>query len=287
MANPQPNISQLDGLFAPFNKLGDLKNLMWAYQNWYDIVFGRLGLAKQTTLRLREHPGIKISGKTVLVRFKNHSIKFHVDSQNQLQSTYYAISEIFMRGGEYAGLDVHGKDVIDIGANIGDTAIYFALNGARHVDAYEPHPYSYGVAKKNIKLNNLGRRVSLYNKGIAVRDSVMSVDESKSFFGGNAVEYKKGGKRIELLSLKSIAGSRKGLVLKMDCEGYEYQALLNSEASVLKRFDSMMIEYHYGYLDLEKKLTDAGFRVTHTRPRKVYYKSGAAMYVGIIHAKTE
>jgi len=39
---------------------------------------------------------------------------------------------------QYKILGVSNKDVIDIGANIGDTAIYFAVKGARHVYAFEP-----------------------------------------------------------------------------------------------------------------------------------------------------
>ena len=40
--------------------------------------------------------------------------------------------DVFFRE-EYAFLNVDGKVVVDIGANIGDTAIYFALKGARFI----------------------------------------------------------------------------------------------------------------------------------------------------------
>jgi FkbM family methyltransferase len=33
-----------------------------------------------------------------------------------------------------------GRDVIDVGASVGDTALYFILNGARKVIAVEPLP---------------------------------------------------------------------------------------------------------------------------------------------------
>ena len=50
---------------------------------------------------------------------------------------------------QYKILDVSNKDVVDVGAALGDTAIYFALKGAKHVYAFEPYPYSYNIAKKN------------------------------------------------------------------------------------------------------------------------------------------
>ena len=51
----------------------------------------------------------------------------------------------------------NGKSLIDIGANIGDTAIYFANKGY-DVLAFEPLPHIYEIAKKNIDLNPAIRR---------------------------------------------------------------------------------------------------------------------------------
>lgn len=55
--------------------------------------------------------------------------------------------------GVYNELNVEGRDVVDIGAGIGDTAILFSLNGARRVIALEPYPYLYEKAYVNISLN--------------------------------------------------------------------------------------------------------------------------------------
>ena len=51
---------------------------------------------------------------------------------------------------EYSFLEVSDQNVIDIGANIGDSAIYFAAMGAKHVYALEPFPSSFEYAKKNV-----------------------------------------------------------------------------------------------------------------------------------------
>ncbi|WP_338604544.1 FkbM family methyltransferase [Sulfolobus tengchongensis] len=51
--------------------------------------------------------------------------------------------------------DVHGKEVIDIGANVGDTALYFAINGAKRVYSFEPLLPAYKEALGDINLNNL------------------------------------------------------------------------------------------------------------------------------------
>jgi len=58
---------------------------------------------------------------------------------------------------------------VDVGAASGDTAIYFALNGAKHVYAFEPYPYSYNIAKENIKLNHLEDKITMLNEGCGRR----------------------------------------------------------------------------------------------------------------------
>lgn len=47
-------------------------------------------------------------------------------------------------------------------------------------------------------------------------------------------------------------------------EGYEYPILLNTSNETLSHFDQMVIECHYGYLNIENRLKRVGFKVTHT-----------------------
>ncbi len=50
-----------------------------------------------------------------------------------------SVFEVF-DGRAYDNVDVYDKDVVDIGANVGDSSIYFALKGARKVVGVEPLP---------------------------------------------------------------------------------------------------------------------------------------------------
>jgi hypothetical protein len=67
---------------------------------------------------------------------------------------YWSILEIFDYG-EYKLLGVKDRVVVDVGAFVGDSPIYFALKGARKVIAIEPHPEAYVEMLENTKLNNL------------------------------------------------------------------------------------------------------------------------------------
>jgi len=66
-------------------------------------------------------------------------------------------------------LDVKGKRVLDVGASIGDTAVYFALRRATEVVAFEPYPFPYVFALKNIEVNGL-KNVKVINAGVAGRE---------------------------------------------------------------------------------------------------------------------
>ena len=152
---------------------------------------------------------------------------------------------------------------MDIGANIGDTAIYFALNGAAKVTAFEPYPYSFELAKANVASNGLSGAIELHNTAVGEKDSSILLGQGESF-GGTELSESSDGKRIEVVSLGSIAkkDGLDGALLKMDCEGSEYGIILSSGDDVLCRFSAIILEYHYGYLNLKARLEAAGFKVS-------------------------
>ena len=74
----------------------------------------------------------------------------------------YALKEIFVDEA-YRQLAVKGLSVIDIGASIADTPIYFASQGALQVCGYEPDRERYEEGKRNIERNGMHGRITLHN----------------------------------------------------------------------------------------------------------------------------
>jgi len=186
---------------------------------------------------------------------------------------------------EYGLLPVEGRTVIDIGANIGDTPVYFALRGADRVIGLEPFPRSYEIAKKNVELNNLSNKITLLLAGCAANQGHVTIDPDYiSGITSTLVDFKK-GIRVPLLTLNNILKqyniSSKDTILKMDCEGDEYQIILSTHEDTLQKFSQMQIEYHHGYIQLKEKLERSGFEVSFTRPMWNYRKQ----YMGYIYAK--
>lgn len=176
----------------------------------------------------------------------------------------------------YGDLDVQGKMVLDIGANIGDSAIYFALQGAVRVIALEPFPRIFSYLKQNIEANGLSSTITPLNAGISCRDMAIKVSSESLTDTGSQLTLEddplKGGVSVLTYSLKTLSQSfgLKDAALKMDCEGCEYDAVLNSDTDTLRKFSQIYIEYHYGGKKLTSKLEECGFQVVCSETTKFY-----------------
>jgi len=60
--------------------------------------------------------------------------------------------------------------VVDVGASNGDSAIFFALNGAERVVVLEPDPESFALAEENVRINGLEGRIRLISAALAAED---------------------------------------------------------------------------------------------------------------------
>jgi len=151
---------------------------------------------------------------------------------------------------EYSFLPVREKEVIDIGANIGDSSIYFANRGAKYVIAVEPDRISYDYAVKNIAINGYSDTIKLILAGCGSKDKFVSENE------------------LQFLTLKTLIKKYCSYpkILKVDCEGCEYDLILNASIDDLSKFSHIQIEYHFGYQNLKTKLEECGFEVTCTKP---------------------
>ena len=190
---------------------------------------------------------------------------------------------------EYRTLDVKGKVVIDIGANIGDSAIYFAKKGAKKIIGIEPLVNNYDVAKKNVELNGLSEKIELRLIGCGCEKNTRKISTERKGVYYSLVEDDPEGMDVSITTLDEIIEKIDDeIVLKIDCEGCEYEIILGSQNDVLKKFSHIAIEYHRGYKNLKTKLEDCGFRVSVTTPhynrnRVLNQKSGS--HVGFVYAK--
>jgi len=276
LGNPD---SLLYKILLPFRKINGLRGVIRVVKNWYDVVLLYSGLKRSADIIFRVENDEKVYHVNNMDEFRkirNAHIEKLVLQKLGVQHyiglheipTFY---EVFVTEA-YGRLNVAGKDVVDIGAFLGDTAIYFALKGARKIYAYEPYPKHYELAKHYIRLAGLEDKITLFNMGVNCHENEAILPKDDIINGARVLKPNLSGVKVKITTLKDIAeglGIDRG-VLKMDCEGCEYGTILCSDNETLRRFDEIMIEYHHGYKNLVEKLRSAGFKVRYTRPQYFY-----------------
>ena len=252
-------------------------------KNWYSYYLVRIGFLNSTDIKFwngnqvlnytKDKPILppllplfnlkQVSNpeEKYLLRFKD--FRFFIKQTTEAS----AIIETFIRE-QYSRLTVKNRVVVDIGANVGDSAIYFAARGAKRIYSFEPYTYSFKLAVENIKLNNLTRKIKLLNEAVDGKRGKIRIPITFVNTAGSSLKSFDIGKTILVVKLEDIVKKYKlkDALLKMDCEGSEYAILLGSNRNTLRTFNQIVVECHKGYLNIEKKLKETGFEVKHTLP---------------------
>ncbi|MCX4339233.1 MAG: FkbM family methyltransferase [Lachnospiraceae bacterium] len=158
------------------------------------------------------------------------------------------------------------KDVVlDIGMNIGDATLYFLnQNKVEKVYAYEPFCDTYLAARNNLK-DYIGNqnKVEIFQYGISGKNEKREQIEVRSASEVFAPIFKR--------------HTKNNIILKIDCEGKEYDIFENlTKAGLLGKFDIIMLKWHcQGKEILLEYLQKAGFS---------YWCNDKNMEMGLIYA---
>lgn len=221
--------------------------------------FNELVLAKNYILNLQSrYVDFKIENhkEGFLVSFSN--ISMYVESLEE----FHILNEVFVNQ-DYNLISNDKSVIIDIGTNIGTSAIFFSkLDFVEKIYAFEPLKDTFDQAQYNLKLNvNLHKVVSIKNFGLGSddREEVFMFNKktkgntgvrgrlSPSYSGARNFEKRMvqiKDASIEIENILKETENRK-VVIKMDCGGAEYEIIENLKASkLLNNIDILMIEWH-------------------------------------------
>ena len=189
----------------------------------------------------------------------------HADLRAQEPMTY---KELFLENSYHVETnEVRGKQVIDIGGNLGMFSLLCVERGASRVICVEAQPVIYNLGLMN--------NVKQYPMITPLNYAASDVDGKQVHILNEHVGSKVGGdigELVETITLKTLMTQQNilgdDLVLKLDCEGSEFNVLLESDVTTLRKFSVIYMELHGNvnpdpaYADVkivENKLVDCGF----------------------------
>jgi FkbM family methyltransferase len=205
------------------------------------------------------------------------TIKFKIDS-DYLTARYGKTSDFLVLKETYFDKlydgDYHGNFVIDVGGYIGETALFFAQRGARRVFCVEPAPDNFRLLEQNISQSSFKDKIVVVRAAILDKDGIVEFYMDNQNYPchhvANSHEFMKiyatdtltyNVQAMSFQSLMEYTGLEEVDVVKLDCEGSEYDILLGTPDSVLKRVRKYIIEYHNGPDVLVKRLDELGYKV--------------------------
>jgi FkbM family methyltransferase len=173
---------------------------------------------------------------------------------------------------------VKDRIVVDIGANIGAFSLYAAMLGAKKVIAVEPISASYNTFLKNIHRLGL-KNITTYKNIVAEKGNQFLPVSLNSNAGANSMyNVSNNYEVVETTTFANIMNQIEGnnILLKLDCEGGEYDVIMNSFPEDFIRINEIMMEIHTdlhpkykGKQIIEEKLKEYGFELVDNT--QIYY----------------
>lgn len=167
-----------------------------------------------------------------------------------------------------------GMTVLDIGANIGETALQFSRltgdNGT--VLAFEPFPATYGKLLHHISINAC-KNVHAFHVALSNKKGSLMMSSTPGNSGGNRIDAQSGTVTVESVTLDGFLESQpefKPDLIKIDVEGFEMHVLSGASATLSKFKPALFLEVNDTFLrnagssgkELFEIITSAGYTIT-------------------------
>ncbi len=170
----------------------------------------------------------------------------------------------------------HPLTILDVGAHVGafSLAMLEKFPTCRCI-CCEPSPKTFQYLRKNIERNGVQERVQLIEAAVLAEDRETALFEGKDGSAKNSVLIPlDGGKTctVQGLAFDRLVDKLDSEVdvLKLDCEGAEYEILFNASPSTLEKIRSIVLEYHpvpgNGWNKIQEYLTAGGFQMEWHEP---------------------
>jgi FkbM family methyltransferase len=152
--------------------------------------------------------------------------------------------------GEYSkkGFEINDNDsIIDVGAHIGLFSLFvsqFCKKGK--IFSFEPIKENFELLKENIKINEI-KNISIFNEAVSDISSKITLYQNEDEAGHSKFIKTSNSVQVNAISIKEFFDNENienCNLLKLDCEGSEYEIIESLPENYLKKVDKIIIEYH-------------------------------------------
>ena len=237
-----------------------IPSIVFLVKNWFSLLLNYIGLTnKGDTYMFRNGINIKTADGTSSV----------------------TIVVVFIKK-DYGDVPDNAV-VVDIGANIGVYSLFASQFKGTRVYAYEPMPDNFRLLRANIAVNSLEGRIFPFQLAVSGRSEKRTLylgsSPLHSFLPANESPFNAlFSKQVDQEHIEVTCISLQEMfdandigqcdILKLDCEGAEFDILYNTPNEYFSRIKSIRLEYHSHLSDkkntgasLIEFLQSKGFRV--------------------------
>jgi len=162
----------------------------------------------------------------------------------------------------------------DVGANVGAYTVLAAHVVGARVLAFEPAPAARAALLDNIRLNGIGDRVDVRAACVGSGSGAVRITTEHDttnhvvLDGAESDRHASATVEVPLTSLDIALAARVPLLMKLDIEGYELEALRGARATlenaalcaIIMECNSTGLRYDRSHFELEQQLLGRGFR---------------------------
>jgi FkbM family methyltransferase len=153
------------------------------------------------------------------------------------------IDEIFIRENYKFNCENDSPTIIDCGANIGLSALYFKwLYPHAVIHAFEPDPEAYKKLVLNMEVNGF-EDVQTYNAAVWIEDGELVFQTDGSWGGHIGGDMNSVGVKVKAHRLDGLLDKHVDF-LKIDIEGAESDVILHARELIAKNVEKLFFEWH-------------------------------------------
>jgi len=194
--------------------------------------------------------------KNKLLKINSRGFEMYVTEECvKSYSNFEPLSSLF-------ALEIYNNNglFIDVGAHYG----YYTLLIGKHISksniyAFEPTPVTYDILKKNVELNKVDKKVTLYRCAVSDKESSIKMFTPKNYSSKSSCykllqDWEIDSFDVKTYSLDKLITNKKVSLIKIDAEGHEPLIVKGLANTIrLNKEISMLIEFH------PNNLISAGF----------------------------